>query len=87
MDCCARPRVSTLNDYDRIADDIQKAISELCENITLKATDDASNARAVVSDALINVISHLHRTKRWCEGLAEGHRMYAKPTESPDHDQ
>jgi len=75
-------KVNDVNDYDRIADEIQEAILELCEGILPKDASDCSNSHVVLSDALISTISHLYRTKRWCKGLAEGHRMYSQQKES-----
>lgn len=61
------------NDYDRIADAIDKAVVAFTGNAHESLTD-GSDSITLTKDGFISGVIRFQRLRNWVEGLAETHR-------------
>ena len=64
--------ISTENDYDRLAQELRKALAEITGNFHEPVGD--SDSVTITKDGLLRGISKLQRAINWCQGLADIHR-------------
>ena len=63
-----------INDYDRIAKAIVKALAALIGNAHEPPAGDNSNSITMTKDGFITGVIRLQRLRGWVDGLAEAHR-------------
>ena len=64
----------SMNDYDRVARQMQKALATLIGNMHQPRREINSNSITITKDGALSGIIQMQRAIDYCHGLAESHR-------------